>query len=106
MEKMKEAEYAVVWPRSPRQSRNRSFAKRLDSVAGKKIGFLWDYLFRGDEIFAMLQDAIHQRFPDTRFVSWEVFGNTHGSDEREVLRQLPERLKELGVDAIISGMAA
>ena len=32
------------------------------------------------------------------------FGNTHGSDEREVLEALPDKLRELGVDAVISGM--
>jgi hypothetical protein len=38
-------------------------------------------------------------------VSWREFGNTHGRDEREVVAALPERLKALGVDAVISGMA-
>jgi hypothetical protein len=39
-----------------------------------------------------------------RFVSWREFGNTHGSEEREVVAALPKRLRELGVDAVISGM--
>jgi hypothetical protein len=37
-------------------------------------------------------------------VSWKEFGSTHGSDEREVLASMPRRFKELGVDAVISGM--
>jgi hypothetical protein len=101
-----EANYTVVWPRSPRQTRNKTFAKRPASLAGKKIAFLWDYLFRGDEVFTVLQQAIQERHPDAEFVSWTVFGNTHGSDERRILKELPQRLQELKVDAVISGMAA
>jgi hypothetical protein len=101
-----DAKYEVLWPRSPRQNRNKTFAQRFSSLSGKRIGFLWDYLFRGDEVFTILQNAISERFPDTEFVSWKEFGNTHGSDERQILANLPARLKELRVDAVISAMAA
>jgi len=37
-------------------------------------------------------------------VRYEEFGSTHGGDEREVMRALPEKLKKLGADAVISGM--
>jgi hypothetical protein len=40
-----------------------------------------------------------------RFVSWREFGSTHGGDEKAALAALPQRFKELGVDAVISGMA-
>ena len=39
-----------------------------------------------------------------QFVSYDEFGNTHGGDEREVVAALPAQLKELEVDAVISGM--
>ena len=39
-----------------------------------------------------------------KFINWSEFGNTHGSDERKVVAALPEKLKALGVDAVISGM--
>lgn len=97
-------QHAVFWPRSPRQGRLKSLAPRLTTLNGKKIAELWDYLFHGDQVFEMIQGAIKQRFPDVQFVSWREFGNTHGSDEREVLAGLPKRFKELGIDAAISGM--
>ena len=50
-----EATYAVHWPRSPRTQAVEPVAGRVDDLAGKKVAFLWDYLFRGDEIFAMLE---------------------------------------------------
>jgi hypothetical protein len=95
----------VKWPRGRRTVTARPVAPRLDTLAGKTIGQLWDDLFRGDEIFPMLESALAQRFPGVKFVDYRTFGSTHGAEEREVLANLPARMRELGVDAIISGMA-
>ena len=96
--------YEVYWPRSPRLSKIRPLARRLDTLAGKKIAFLWDFLFRGDEVFAILEEELNARFPGISFVDWREFGNTHGTDERKVVAALPERFQDLWVDAAISGM--
>ena len=97
-------EYEVFWPRSPRQVQVRPLARRHGSLNGKKVAQLWDYLFKGDEVFALLEEGLKARFPDISFVRWSEFGNTHGSEEREVLATLPQRFRELGVDAMISGI--
>ena len=97
--------YEVLWPRSPRQMRERSLAPRVDSLEGKTIAQLWDYLFKGDEVFELLEQGIRARFPEVRFVSWREFGSTHGDEEKQALAALPERLRQLGVDAVISGIA-
>lgn len=97
-------EYAVVWPRSPRTVKMTPVATRLDTLKGKTIAQIWDYIFRGDEIFPILEEEIGRRFPGTRFISYKEFGSTHGGDEREVVANLPSRLKELNCDAVISGM--
>jgi hypothetical protein len=97
--------YEAYWPRSPRQQRMRALAARLDTLKGKTVAQLWDQLFKGDVIFELLEEGLKRRFPDIRFVSWRDFGSTHGGEEREVLAALPQRLKALGVDAVISGMA-
>ena len=73
---------------------------------GKTVAQLWDFLFRGDEVFTLLEEGLRARYPGVRFVGWKEFGNTHGSNEREVVKALPARLRELGADAVISGMAA
>lgn len=96
--------YEALWPRSPRQSKVKPLAPRLDTLAGKTIAQTWDYVFRGDEVFEFLEEGLKARFPGVRFRSWREFGNTHGSDEREVVAALPKRLQELGADAVISGM--
>ena len=96
--------YEALWPRSPRQAKRRALAPRLATLEGKTVAQLWDYVFRGDEVFEFLEQGLAARFPGVRFVSWREFGNTHGSDEREVVARLPQRLREMGVDAVISGM--
>lgn len=96
--------YEVLWPRTPRQAKRKTLAPRLTTLEGKTIAQLWDYVFRGDEVFEFLEQGLKARFPGVRFVSWREFGSTHGSDEREVVAALPQRLRELGVDAVVSGM--
>ena len=100
----KAEQHSVFWPRSPRQVELKPLAQRLATLNGKTVAQLWDYLFHGDEVFDLLEVELKKRFPEVRFVSWRVFGNTHGSDEHEVLAALPRRFEELKVDAAISGM--
>ncbi|MBL23167.1 MAG: hypothetical protein CMM48_04640 [Rhodospirillaceae bacterium] len=102
---MTDNQYRVVWPRSPRTQTPQVLAPRLDTLEGKRIAQLWDLIFRGDEIFDILEERLAKQYPGVSFVSWREFGCTHGEDERDVLAALPERFKELGVDAAISGMA-
>jgi hypothetical protein len=96
--------YEALWPRSPRQTKVKSLAKRLDTLEGKKVAQLWDFVFRGDEVFAALEEGLKDRFPNIEWVSYKEFGSTHGSDEREVVASLAQKFKALEVDAIISGM--
>jgi hypothetical protein len=97
--------YDVVWPSGERRQKIQPLAKRFDTLNGKTIAQLWDYLFQGDEVFAELETEIRKVYPGVKFVSWREFGNTHTTNEKELLASLPQRFKELGVDAAISGMA-
>ena len=99
-----EARYDVVWPRSPRGVQARRRADRLDTLAGKRVAFLWDYVFRGDELFPVLADELRARFDDVEIVGFEEFGNLHGADEKARVGRLPDDLRTRGVDAVVSGM--
>lgn len=99
-----ESIYPVHWPRSVRTQAVQPVSPRLTDLSGKTVAFVWDYLFRGDEVFAIVQRELQRLAPGMRFVGYEAFGSTHGEDEREVLERLPGKLKELGVDAVVSGM--
>ncbi len=100
-----ETQYDVVWPSGERRQKIQPLAKRLDTLNGKTIAQLWDYLFMGDEVYATLEEEIKKIYPGMKWVSWREFGNTHTVNERELLASLPQRFKELGVDAAISCMA-
>ena len=97
--------YEVVWPSGERKLTTRPLAKRLDTLNGKTVAQLWDYLFAGDEVFSALEVKLRESYPDVKFVSWREFGSTHSVNEKELLASLPQRFKELGVDAAISSMA-
>ena len=97
--------YRVVWPRGARTMQASDVAPRLTSLEGRTIGQLWDDLFRGDEIFPILEEELSRRFPGVRFVRYDTFGSTHGRHEQRVLAELPDMLKRHEVDAVISGMA-
>ena len=98
--------YEVFWPRAARQVKRKALAPRLSSLEGKTVAQLWDFIFRGNEVFEALEEGLKARYPGVRFVSWREFGNTHGSNERAVVQSLPSRLRALGADAVLSGMAA
>ena len=104
-DKANDGYYEAHWPRGPRQQLTRPLAARLESLEGKTVAQLWDYLFKGDQVFALLEEGLKARFPGVRFVSWREFGSTHGGEEKKALAALPERFKALGVDAVVSGMA-
>jgi len=97
--------YEVYWPRATRKGKARALAPKLDTLDGKLVLQLWDFVFHGDKVFALLEESLKARYPSVRFISWRETGNILGMDEREVLDSLPRRCRELGVDAVITGMA-
>ncbi|HEV7679081.1 MAG TPA: hypothetical protein VGQ42_10980 [Candidatus Dormibacteraeota bacterium] len=98
--------YEVLWPLGPSTAQEVELSARPADLSGRRIGFVWDYVFRGDEIFAQMQRALSERYPMATFASYESFGNVHGKGEEEVLEALPERLRAERVDAVIIGVGA
>ena len=98
------AVYEVVWPRGRRSIEIVRLTKRLDTLKGKTICELWDWLFRGDQVFPMIETAWAKRDPTVKFVNYGVFGSTHGGGEAKVIAALPDKLKQNKCDAVISAM--
>jgi hypothetical protein len=96
--------HAVVWPRGRRMVERRDLARRLDMLAGKTIALLWDGVFRGDEIFPVLQAELTRRFPGVGFVGWDAFGSIFGGAEQRTIGELPDQLRRFGVDAVVSAV--
>lgn len=99
-----EPRYEVVWPSSPRGVQAAALAPRLDTLDGKRIAFLWDFLFRGDELFPVLEKRLVERFEGVEIVGYDEFGNTHGSDESEMIAGLGDALKSRHIDAVVSAV--
>ncbi|MDB5610243.1 MAG: hypothetical protein JWP25_7143 [Bradyrhizobium sp.] len=96
--------YQTVWPGGRPSIEVFAPARRPTTLAGLRIAFVWDYLFRGDEIFAILEEALREAYPDATFVGYENFGNTLGANDHKVLAELPSKLAEHGVDVVVSGV--
>ena len=52
--------YDCLWPGGVSAVNKISLAPRSD-LTGKRIGFLWDNVFRGDEIFPIIEKKISER---------------------------------------------
>jgi hypothetical protein len=96
--------YNVVWPKGRSTLETKSLSKRPETLNKKTVGLLWDYVFRGNEIYEIVQKRLADQFPGIKFVSYDTFGNTHDKDEAKVLAALPGKLKDYGCDAVISAV--
>jgi hypothetical protein len=100
-----EPRFQVVWPGSPRGVQTRALAPRLPgTLVGQRIGFLWDYLFRGEELFPELQRELSIRYPGVEFVGYDAFGNLHGPEEAQLVGEIPSVIAARGIDAVVSGV--
>jgi hypothetical protein len=104
MARRNSTDYAVVWPRSAKAVELKPLAKRLGTLEGKTVAFLWDALFRGDEIWPILKQELGGRFAGMTFIDHDAFGSTHGDEEHQVLAELPGKIKSMAIDAVVSGM--
>lgn len=103
---MKEPRYEVVWPLGKSVFEPVHLPSRSADLEGKTVCELWDWAFRGHEIFPMLRGTLSKHFPGIKFVNYDVFGDTHGPDERDAIAKLPDLLRKHKCDAAISGVGA
>jgi hypothetical protein len=103
----REPVYEVVWPLGEYVPRPLvQPAPALTDLNGKTIGEMWDGVFRGDQIYPILNEELRKRFPDIKIVDHRTMGNTHGTNEREYVADLPNLLQQQGCDAVISAVGA
>jgi hypothetical protein len=95
--------YEVLWPRGSRVAPITPFSKRLETLNGKTVGELWNYAFRGKEIFSALEKGLSERYPKVKFRSWASFPND-GDHSLPDWEAHPELLSNMGCDAVIVGM--
>ena len=96
--------YDVVWPQGRQLKDGARLARRLDTLEGKTVAQLWDWIFKGDKMFDVWERELTKRYPGIKFISWRNFGEIHGHNEREALAELEKKFKEYGVDAALVGV--
>jgi len=102
---MNEQSYAVVWPRGNSIEKQSHLAKRLDTLEGKSIGFMWNGVFFGDKMASVVKKELGKRYPRSKFTIFEVFQITHGKgDVAKVIASSPDKFKQYNCDAVISGV--
>lgn len=99
-------QFDVVWPSSKRRTVAVAPVDAIGGLNGKRIAFIWDYRFRGDEMWAVFKDAMRDRYPTVEFIEHEEFGDVHGVNEVHVLQEMKAKLKDLHVDGAIVGVGA
>lgn len=95
--------YAVVNPLGKLTQQAKTETTRLGSLDGMTVAELSNYKFGSELTFQVLEKALMKRFPNMKLVPHTAFGNMYGESESEVIKALPEKLKELEIDAVISG---
>ncbi|MBI2909559.1 MAG: hypothetical protein HYX92_18105 [Chloroflexi bacterium] len=103
---MAEPTYEVVWPLGRSVYETIPLAKRSEGLEGKTVCEVWDWLFRGREIFPVIREELRKKYPTIKVVDFETFGDTHGPKEKEVIKALPDLLHQNKCDAVISGIGA
>lgn len=102
------ATYQVVWPLG-RSAVDKVEQKPVsDDLSGKTIAFIWDYLFRGPEMFDAIKDGIREIYNDVSFIDYERFGNIHGADpeEKANLDSIPDLLRQEKTDLVVAAVGA
>ena len=94
--------YECVWPKSALGVTSGRAAQRPATLEGLRVGFVWDFMFRGEDLFPVLERELKARF-GVEVVGYDMFGNIHGGDEAAVVEALPGRLDEHGIDAVVVG---
>jgi len=101
---LQEANYKVVWPLGKLVYQPITLKPRPADLNGLTVCELSDYGFKAEVIFPLVEKLLKQRYPGIKFVEYTSFGNTHGSNEDEVISAFPAKLKKHGCNVVISGV--
>ena len=104
---MSQNEIDVISPVGLPGTQNQAIAPRLDSLAGKTVGEVYNHHFKGDQMFALYRQLLKQRYPDVRIVPYtELPASFVGGDtayHRRVAQEVAAQAKAKGCDALITG---
>lgn len=105
---MQEARFDVVWPSGRARIDEVAPNERPNDLSGTTIALIWDNLFKGPEMFELIQERLDATYVGIRYVDHTAFGNIHGTDaqEKAALAEIPELLREHKIDAVLVAVGA
>ncbi|WP_202237249.1 UGSC family (seleno)protein [Actinacidiphila reveromycinica] len=104
---MNEPVYEVTWPLASSTVKEIEAKPRISDLSKATIGHLSHYGFRHNEMRPIVEEVLSERYPGITFVGPDEFGNIHGPRHgKDTLPVLPDKLKEYGVDAVITGVGS
>ena len=101
---MQEPYYKVVWPLGTLTYQPLTLHPRPTDLNGLTVCELSDYGFKAENIFPLIRKLLKERYPDIKFVEYPAFGNTHGTQEDEVIAGLADKLTKYDCGLVISGV--
>lgn len=101
---------AVVIPLGLAVVKSSGSAPRLDTLAGKTIGEVWNGVFKGNYTFPVVRRLLKERFPDLKIVPYTEFPHAPHSDNPARQKELADEViaiaKRNHCDALITGNGA
>src|ERR1700722_2184981 len=99
--------YEVTWPLGRSTVKEIDAKPRVSDLSKATIGHLSHYGFRHDEMLPIIEEVMTERYPGIKFIGPDEFGNIHGPRHgKDTLPVLPDKLREFGVDAVITGIVS
>ena len=95
--------YEVINPLGKLTQKAKTETTRLGNLDGMTIAELSNHKFGSELTFQVLEKALMKRFPNLKLIPHTAFGDMYGTSESDVIKALPDKLKEFEVDAVISG---
>jgi hypothetical protein len=90
--------------------RSTNVAPRLADLNGKRIGEIWNGVFKGYITFPIIRELLLKKYPQIEIVPYTAFPHAPASDnparQRELARDIALLAKAKGCDAVISGNGA
>lgn len=100
----------VVSPAGQPTVASRGAVARLPDLNGKRVAEIWNGVFKGDQTFPIVREALRARYPGIEIVPYTEFPHVSGDDrpnaQAAVGRELAALARDKRCDAVISGNGA
>jgi hypothetical protein len=100
--------FEVVWPLGRCVSPAVDLAPPIAGLNGRTVCEFWGWVYRGDQMFPIINEELRKAFPDIHIVGYDETGDSHANNimERDYVAGLPEMFRQRDCSAVIVGVGA